>query len=66
MPHLSGIKLSERLLKIRPEMKVLYISGYFNSASAKQPEFGLDTYFLQKPFSPSELEQLVRKILDVK
>ncbi|MBN2353443.1 MAG: response regulator [Spirochaetales bacterium] len=65
MPHLSGIKLAERLLKIRPEMKVLYISGYFNNASAKNPEFGQDTYFLQKPFSPSELEQKVRKILDV-
>ncbi len=65
MPHLSGIKLAERLLKIRPEMKVLYISGYFNNASAKHPEFGQDTYFLQKPFSPSELEQKVRKILDV-
>ena len=65
MPHLSGIKLAERLLKIRPEMKVLYISGYFNSASAKQPEFGRDTSFLQKPFSPTDLEQMVRKILDV-
>jgi PAS domain S-box-containing protein len=64
MPHLSGIKLAERLVNIRPEMKVLFISGYFEDGATKRQELPPGAYFLQKPFSPPELERMVRKILD--
>ncbi|RPJ03664.1 MAG: response regulator, partial [Spirochaetaceae bacterium] len=64
MPHLSGVQLAERLLAIRKQMKVLYISGYFEKAVNEGVTFQKDSVFLQKPFSPVELEKVVRKLLD--
>ncbi len=65
MPHLSGIKLSERLLEIRPDIKILYISGYFNNEYVEKDGFQKGTYFLQKPFSIATLETKIREILDL-
>ncbi|MBN1523940.1 MAG: response regulator [Spirochaetales bacterium] len=65
MPHLSGVQLADRLVSIRDDMRVLYISGYFENAVDNDGNFQKDSYFLQKPFSPAELEKVVRKILDI-
>ncbi|MBN1799165.1 MAG: response regulator [Spirochaetales bacterium] len=65
MPHLSGIKLSERLLEIRPDIKILYISGYFDNEYVEKDGFQKGTYFLQKPFSIATLEKKIREILDL-
>jgi two-component system cell cycle sensor histidine kinase/response regulator CckA len=65
MPHLSGIKLSERLLEIRPDIKILYISGYFDDEYVERDGFQKGTYFLQKPFSIATLEKKIREILDL-
>jgi PAS domain S-box-containing protein len=56
MPGLHGPALAERLLRQRPGMRVLYISGY------SEPDT-IPTPFLKKPFSPEELAAAVRGVL---
>ncbi len=65
MPHLSGIKLSERLLALRPNIKILFISGYFENEYVEKDGFKKGTFFLQKPFSIVTLEKKIREILDL-
>ncbi len=64
MPGMSGPKLAEEIRAARPEIKVLYMSGYTENALA--PRGGLDprTAFLQKPFSPIALAAKIREVLD--
>lgn len=58
MPGLSGFKMAESLVRQRPEMRVLYVSGYGDSAG--QEALGA---FLQKPFSTEELALKIREVL---
>jgi PAS domain S-box-containing protein len=64
MPEMSGRLLSERLSVCRPEMRVLYISGYADDVIVHHgvPEEGM--MFLQKPFSRRALLRRVRALLD--
>ena len=64
MPEMSGRELSERLSKLRPEMKVLYMSGYTDSAMLHQGALEDGENFIQKPFSPDTLATKVREVLD--
>ncbi len=57
MPGMSGNKMAECLVASRPEMKVLYVSGY-GDAKAQN-----DAHFLQKPFSTEELATKIREML---
>jgi len=57
MPGLSGRQLAGQLAPLRPEMKVLYVSGY-----ADDVESGVA--YLQKPFTPETLARRVRDVLD--
>jgi PAS domain S-box-containing protein len=63
MPRLGGPKLAKRLLQRRPEMKVLYISGYSETAIADQGLPSLQADFLPKPFAADDLVQKVGKLL---
>ena len=62
MPHMNGHELAGKLSRIRPDMKVLYVSGYSDTDlgdhGVLDPRFDL----LQKPFTP---QTLARKIRDV-
>jgi CheY-like chemotaxis protein len=64
MPHMNGKQLSEVLLPTRPEMKVLFMSGYTDDAVVRKGilEPGVD--FIQKPFTPSTLAAKIRGALD--
>jgi CheY-like chemotaxis protein len=64
MPKLSGRQLAELLLKVRTDMKVLYVSGYMDDAIIRHGLLMANTAFLQKPFSPDLLAQKVREVLD--
>jgi CheY-like chemotaxis protein len=63
MPQMGGRELSERLRRPRPEMRVLYMSGYTDDAVVRQGMLDPAMFFLQKPFTGRALAQRVREIL---
>jgi CheY-like chemotaxis protein len=63
MPDMSGTKLAETLASIRPETKVLFVSGYSEHAEVKQGMPDPANNFLQKPFSFRALGDKVREQL---
>jgi two-component system cell cycle sensor histidine kinase/response regulator CckA len=64
MPHMSGRELAERLTISRPEVRVLFMSGYPDNAIVHHGVLGAGTAFLQKPFTLNALEGKVRELLD--
>jgi len=64
MPNVSGQELAQRITTLRPETKVLYISGYTGGAIGWPEISNLETAFLQKPFTPETLTRQVREMLD--
>jgi len=64
MPGMGGRELAERLAPNRPEMKVLYMSGYTDDTVVRHKVLDPDTPFLQKPFMPGSLARKVREVLD--
>ena len=63
MPQMSGRELADRLTPLRPEMKIIYISGYTEDALVQHGVADLSVAFLQKPFKPIELARQVRAVL---
>ena len=55
MPGLSGPQLAERLLEERPDLRVLFISGYTADAIASHADLAPKTAFLPKPFTRAAL-----------
>jgi CheY-like chemotaxis protein len=64
MPGMSGRQLAVEMHRTRPDMKVLYLSGYTDDAVLRHGVLENETAFLSKPFTPDELAQKVRKVLD--
>ncbi|MEI9939501.1 MAG: ATP-binding protein [Pseudomonadota bacterium] len=62
MPGMSGPALIELLLLTRPDLKVLYMSGYANDALVNHSVVERGFVFLQKPFAPLELVRKVREL----
>jgi len=63
MPRLGGKGLYERLRQQRPEIKVLYMSGYTSDAIVHKGTLDPDTAFLQKPYTPISLARKVKETL---
>jgi len=64
MPGISGKESSERMKKVRPNLKVLFMSGYTADVIAQRGVLDRSVAFLHKPFSPVELAAKVRQVLD--
>jgi CheY-like chemotaxis protein len=64
LEQMSGRELAERLLKIRPQMKVLYVSGYADDAIVHHGVLNAGMAFLQKPFTTESLARKIRFVLD--
>ncbi len=64
MPGMSGSTLSERLVQGRPDVRVLYMSGYADDTIKHHGVLEKGTAFLQKPFNPLDLARKVRAVLD--
>jgi two-component system cell cycle sensor histidine kinase/response regulator CckA len=63
MPRMSGRELASRLTALRPDLRVLFISGYVDDSVKPQELFTLTSHFLQKPFTPDALTAKVREVL---
>jgi len=63
MPLINGQQLAERLLMVRPDMKVLYMSGYTDDAVVRHGVLQSALAFIQKPITPQALARKVREVL---
>ncbi|MBF8259935.1 MAG: PAS domain S-box-containing protein, partial [Actinobacteria bacterium] len=64
MPKMSGRELTERIRLQRPDLRILYMSGYTDDAILRHGVLEDGIPFLQKPFTPEELTRKVREVLD--
>jgi FixJ family two-component response regulator len=64
MPRVSGRRLAEQLAKQRPNLKVIYLSGYTDDAMVWHGILEAVVCFLQKPFTRTVLLKKVRDVLD--
>ncbi len=64
MPGISGTELTKRLAFLRPETKILYMSGYTDNAIVHHGVLEKGVNYIQKPFTIDELTRKVREALD--
>lgn len=64
MPQMSGRQLAEELTGIRPQLKVLYMSGYTDDAIVRHGLLDASLNFIQKPFDAASVARKVREVLD--
>jgi PAS domain S-box-containing protein len=66
MPRMSGRQLADLLVQTRPQMRILFISGYTDEAMLRHGVLEASAAFLQKPFTPISLARKVREVLDTR
>ncbi len=66
MPDMSGVELAEHLKAVRPDLKVLYMSGYTDNAILHHGVIDPGVSFIQKPFNIGDMAAKIREVLDKK
>ncbi|MDQ2969948.1 MAG: hypothetical protein M3R62_05600 [Acidobacteriota bacterium] len=64
MPESSRSDLAAGMVALRPEARVIFMSGYTDDAVVRHGLVGEGLNFLQKPFTPETLAHKVREVLD--
>lgn len=64
MPHMSGGELAKELGTLRPETRVLFVSGYAGQTVLDHDVVNVERNFLQKPFTLKQLAGKIRAVLD--
>jgi CheY-like chemotaxis protein len=64
MPGMNGPELARKLAEVRPDIPVLFVSGYSDNDLARHGNLPSDIQFLEKPFSPATLAAKVREVLN--
>ncbi|HEY8548818.1 MAG TPA: response regulator [Vicinamibacterales bacterium] len=62
LPEMSGMHLAQRVAKLRPNVRVIFMSGYIDPRTG-HAALPVDATFLRKPFPPDELARIVRQAL---
>ena len=63
MPVMSGREVAEKVTELRPDVRVLYVSGYTDFPSTEQQGLEPGPAYLQKPFTSDVLAMKVREVL---
>jgi two-component system cell cycle sensor histidine kinase/response regulator CckA len=64
MPNRSGCALAAELLRLRPDTRILFISGYSDREIVRLTQAGTPANFIPKPFTPEELQRKVHEVLE--
>ncbi len=64
MPQLSGWELASRLKRLRPNIHILYMSGYTHNSKEMEEALQLSQEFIQKPFTLKNLTAKIRQVLE--
>jgi two-component system, cell cycle sensor histidine kinase and response regulator CckA len=64
MPGINGRVLAEKLLQTRPQLKVIYMSGYTDDTIVHHGVLDEGTHFINKPIGAADLTRRVREVLD--
>jgi two-component system, cell cycle sensor histidine kinase and response regulator CckA len=64
MPGMTGPKVAEELLKLRPDIRVLFMSGYSDEELARYDGSAGPLHLIQKPFALTVLMREIRALLD--
>ena len=62
----GNVEAAEELVRLRPDVRVLYVSGYMEDEVVRHGVSTAQVAFLHKPFGPAELARKVRYLLDVR
>ena len=65
MPGENGLQLVDKLLTLNPELRVLFSSGYSDAQSHRDIIIERGLQFLQKPYTPTELLQVIKEVIEV-
>ena len=63
MPDMNGKELADRIQKVKPELRCLYMSGYTSDIIARQGILEEGVKFISKPFSVQDLATKIREVL---
>ena len=65
MPGENGLQLVDKLLTLNPELRVLFSSGYSDDKSHRDIIIERGLQFLQKPYTPTELLQVIKEVIEL-